>query len=389
MEHTTPNRRWELVLIGGLGGILVALAFVAFGHIGSSDATAAAAPGDNVSALAAGIAWEENITPFLVPKASLPLAPADELHVANAPAMPPAITRSDQAIVEVHFEVVENVALIDPNNGVEFETWGYKIAGDSTPVIGTPGPVIRARVGDVFRFTVTNPASNTHPHNVDFHAVTGQGGGAADTVVAPGETRTIEARLLYPGVFMYHCAFGDVPEHISHGMYGGIVVDPEEPLPPADHEFYVVQSEYYTDSLEPGLSDLDRDALLDEEPSMVVFNGFKGALTNSPLQIDVGDRARFYFVNAGIDLDSNFHPIGSHWDAVWQEGATYSPPIRGSQTTLVPAGGGVVVDLIGQVPSRIVLVDHALTRAFYKGAIGYVDVVGDPNPEIFEATSES
>ncbi len=118
---------------------------------------------------------------------------------------------------------------------------------------------------------------------------------------------------------------------------------------------------------------------------MVVFNGFKGALTENPLEINVGDRARFYFVNAGIDLDSNFHPIGSHWDAVWQEGATYSPPIRGSQTTLVPAGGGVVVDLIGQVPSDIILVDHALTRTFYKGALGIVRVSGAENPEIFEA----
>jgi len=377
-------QRWGTLLAGALVGVFVALGLWSLGDLGATSAPAeAAVPATPVAA--AGVVWEETITPFLSQKASLELAPADEVHVANAPDMPPPITRTDQRIVEVHFDVVENVATIDPQTGVEFETWGYKIAGDDTPVIGTPGPVIRARVGDVFRFTVTNPPTNTHPHNVDFHAVTGQGGGAADTVVAPGETATIEARLLYPGVFMYHCAFGDVPEHIAHGMYGGIVVDPEDPLPAADHEFYIVQSEYYTDSLEPGLTELDRDALLDEEPTMVVFNGTKSALTESPLQINVGDRARFYFVNAGIDLDSNFHPIGSHWDAVWQEAATYSPPIRGSQTTLVPAGGGVVVDLIGQVPSRIILVDHALTRAFYKGAIGFVDVAGSPNPEIFEA----
>ena len=377
-------QRWGTLLVGALVGVFFALGLWSLGDLGTTSAPAEAAD-LTAPVAAAGVVWEENITPFLSQKASLELAPADEVHVANAPDMPPAITRTDQRIVEVHFDVVENVATIDPQTGVEFETWGYTIAGDDTPVIGTPGPVIRARVGDVFRFTVTNPPTNAHPHNVDFHAVTGQGGGAADTVVAPGETATIEARLLYPGVFMYHCAFGDVPEHIAHGMYGGIVVDPEEPLPAADREFYIVQSEYYTDSLEPGLTELDRDALLDEEPTMVVFNGAKGALTDNPLEINVGDRARFYFVNAGIDLDSNFHPIGSHWDAVWQEGATYSPPIRGSQTTLVPAGGGVVVDLVGYVPSRIILVDHALTRAFYKGAIGFVDVAGSPNPEIFEA----
>ena len=236
-------QRWGTLLLGALGGVVIALGLWSLGDLGAASAPAEAADLPAPVA-AAGVVWEETITPFLSQKASLELAPADEVHVANAPDMPPPITRIDQRIVEVHFDVVENVATIDPQSGVEFETWGYKIAGDDTPVIGTPGPVIRARVGDVFRFTVTNPPTNTHPHNVDFHAVTGQGGGAADTVVAPGETATIEARLLYPGVFMYHCAFGDVPEHIAHGMYGGIVVDPEEPLPAADKEFYIVQSEY-------------------------------------------------------------------------------------------------------------------------------------------------
>ena len=96
-------------------------------------------------------------------------------------------------------------------NGLEYTTWGYRLHGDEAVTSGTPGPIIRARVGDVLRFTITNLPGNSMPHNVDFHAVTGQGGGAADTTVNPGETATIEARLLYPGIFMYHCAAGDVP----------------------------------------------------------------------------------------------------------------------------------------------------------------------------------
>jgi nitrite reductase (NO-forming) len=246
--------------------------------------------------------------------------------------------------------------------------------------------MIRARVGDILRFAVTNPATNAMPHNVDLHAVTGQGGGAEATTVVPGDTKTIEARLLYPGMFMYHCAFGDVPLHITQGMYGGILVDPLEPLPPAERELYMVQSEFYATSKEPGLVQTDRQAVTDEDPTFVVFNGAKGALTgeNAP-RINVGDRLRIYFVNAGLNLDSNFHPIGSHWDVVYQEAALLNPPLRGSQTTLVPAGGGTVVELIGQVPSTIVLVDHALSRAFDKGAIGQVIIEGEPNPEIFEA----
>jgi len=227
------------------------------------------------------------------------------------------------------------------------------------------------------------------PHNVDFHAVTGQGGGAAATVVAPGMTAIIEARLLYPGMFMYHCAMGDVPEHISRGMYGGILVDPAEPLPDVAHEWYIVQSEFYTTSTEPGLVETDRAAITAEHPTMVVFNGAVGALTgaNAPV-MQVGERARIYFVNAGLNLISSFHPIGSHWDVVYPEAALLNEPLRGSQTTLVPAGGGTVVELIGQVPSTIILVDHALARTFDKGALGMINIQGEENPEIFEPILE-
>ncbi len=339
-----------------------------------------------VAGISAAAAPIEDVTPALVPKADLALVPETEVNVSYAPDVPPASGRTEPAIVDVQFEVVENVAVIDPATGVEFETWGYRIDGDDATHTGTPGPMIRARVGDILRFTITNPETNSMPHNVDLHAVTGQGGGAADTTVPPGTTRTIEARLLYPGMFMYHCAFGDVPEHIARGMYGGILVDPAEPLPDVEHELYMVQSEFYTASKEPGLVDGDRLRLTNEDPTFVVFNGAVGSLRgeNAP-RIAVGERMRIYFVNAGLNLDSNFHAIGSHWDVVYPEAALLNPPLRGSQTTLVPAGGGTVVELVGQVPSVLVLVDHALTRAFDKGAIGEIVVEGEADPEIFEA----
>ncbi|CAN5465950.1 MAG: plastocyanin/azurin family copper-binding protein [Acidimicrobiia bacterium] len=332
-----------------------------------------------------------DVLPAIVPKGELGLIADGEVNVAIAPEMPPPSGRTTPAVVEVHFEVVENVSTIDPVTGIRFETWGYRLLdGPDSIVVGTPGPVIRARVGDVLRFTITNPGSNANPHNVDFHAVTGQGGGAEATTVAPGETRTIEARLLYPGFFMYHCAYGDIPAHISHGMFGGILVDPDTPLNPVDHEWYMVQSEYYTTGEEPGVVEFDRAAVTDENPTFVVFNGTRGALTgDNALQMKVGERARIYFVNAGLNLDSNFHAIGSHWDVVYPEAALLSEPIRGSQTTLIPAGGGTVVELIAQVPSTLVLVDHALSRAVDKGAIGQIVISGEPNPEIFEDMTPS
>jgi nitrite reductase (NO-forming) len=323
-----------------------------------------------------------SVLPPLTPKADLGPVPAGEVNTAYAPNVPPAATRTDEAIVAVHFDVVEGVKAIDPN-GTEYTTWGYRLHGDNTVTTGTPGPIIRARVGDILRFTLTNDGSM--PHNVDFHAVTGQGGGAKDLTVNPGETATIEARLLYPGIFMYHCAAGDVPDHISQGMYGGILVDPATPLPPVEHELYMVQSEYYTTKAADGTLTTDRTAITNETPTYVVFNGAVGALTgDNAAKMQVGQHMRIYFVNAGLNLDSNFHPIGSHWDMVWGGGALLNAPQRGVQTTLVPAGGGTVVELIAQVPQTIVLVDHALARAFDKGAIGQIVVSGDPNPEIYQ-----
>lgn len=332
------------------------------------------------------------ITPVLTPKSELPAADPDEVHVSYAPEVPPAADREDQRVFDVNIEVLEGVCPLDPENGVDFEMWGYRVAGDSDIQCGSPGPVLRGRVGDLARISLTNLEANNHPHNIDFHAVTGQGGGAADLTVVPGETATIEVRLLYPGAFMYHCAFGDVPEHIAHGMVGMFIVDPEVPLPDVDHEWAVMQSEWYTtEPDQSGLVELDRDALFAEEPRFVTFNGRTDALSgDNALRMSVGERARFYMVNEGLNLDSNWHPIGSHWDVVYPEAATHqaNARIRGSQSTLVVAGGGTVTELVGQVPSTIILVDHALVRTFYKGAIGQVIVEGEANPEIF-STGES
>jgi nitrite reductase (NO-forming) len=351
-----------------------------------ADASAPTAPDQSPGATGQPTDAPADVIPALTPKAELQPVPAGEVNAAYAPDVPPATTRTEQAIVEVQFDIVEGVQAIDPN-GLEYTTWGYRLRGDSTVTTGTPGPIVRARVGDVLRFSLTNLPENSMPHNVDFHAVTGQGGGAADLTVAPGETAVIEGRLLYPGMFMYHCAAGDVPEHIARGMYGGILVDPVEPLAPVEHELYMVQSEYYTtDSSDGGPLTTDRQAITDEDPEFVVFNGAVGSLTgdNAPT-MRVGESMRIYFVNAGLNLISSFHPIGSHWDKVWAEGALYNEPLRGSQTTLVPAGGGTVVELIAQVPMTVVLVDHALARAFDKGAIGQIIITGEANPELFEA----
>jgi len=327
------------------------------------------------------------ILPDLVPTAELVDADSDEVHATVAPAVPPAARRDDQRRFAVHLEVTEALCPLDPVGGTWTEVWGYRIAGHHDDACGSPGPVLRGRVGDLAVVTLTNPATNQRAHNIDFHAVTGPGGGAANLTVGPGETRTIAVRLLYPGAFMYHCAFGDVPRHIAHGMSGMFIVDPAEPLHPVDHEWAVVQSEWYVGPTDDdGEAHFDPVRLFDEAPRFLTLNGRTDALVDDrALRMAVGERARIYLVNAGLNLASNWHPIGSHWDVVWPEGATHpaNRTIRGSQSTLVVAGGGTVTELVGVVPSTVLLVDHALVRTFAKGLVGHVVIAGLEAPEVY------
>jgi nitrite reductase (NO-forming) len=365
---------------GQFGLVVGVIALVATSVIARADARSGAWPSDR------------SIRPALVPVSRLAPAPTFERHAAYAPTVPQTIARSDQRIIDIHLEAIEGMCPLDPSGGVATEKWGFRIAGDTDVVCGSPGPVLRGRVGDVVDITLTNLAGNSHPHNIDFHAVTGQGGGATALTADPGESATIRIRLLYPGVFMYHCAYGDVPSHIAHGMYGMFIVDPETPLPDVDHEWAIMQSEWYVGEPDPnGVAPFDLAALTSEEPRFVTFDGRTDALIgDNTLSMSVGERARIYFVNEGLNLDSNFHPIGSQWDLVYPEGATHpaNRVIRGSQSTLVVAGGGTVTELDALVPSKVILVDHALVRTFYKGAIGTIVISGDSNPEIF-ATPDS
>ena len=186
---------------------------------------------------------------------------------------------------------------------------------------------------------------------------------------------------------MYHCASPDIPTHIANGMYGLILVEPKEGLPKVDREFYVAQGEFYTQGPygqqgHQGFSFQKADA---ETPDYVVFNGRVGALTgNRTLQAKVGETIRIFFLNAGPNLDSSFHVIGGILDRVYLEGSILSPPLLNVQTTLVPAGGAAMVEFTAEVPSKLTLVDHSLFR-IHHGAIGMINVVGVPNPDVFSS----
>ena len=249
-----------------------------------------------------------------------------------------------------------------------------------------PGPFLRIRVGDTVTVNLKNREDSVNIHSIDFHSVTGPGGGAAVTQVAPGQTKSFTFKARNPGVFVYHCATPMVAHHISNGMYGLILVEPEGGLPKVDKEFYVMQGELYTAQKHgsSGLQEFSLDKLLDEKPEHLMFNGSMDALTKTfKMEADVGDTVRIFFGVGGPNLTSSFHVIGEIFDRVYDLASLTSPPLKDVQTTLVPPGGATVVEFKVDYPGKYILVDHALSR-LEKGLAGFLHVNGDADAAIFQ-----
>jgi nitrite reductase (NO-forming) len=182
-----------------------------------------------------------------------------------------------------------------------------------------PGKFIRVREGDVVDFELMNHPTSKMPHNIDLHAVTGPGGGAAASFTAPGHSTTFSFRVLNPGLYVYHCAVAPVGMHVANGMYGLIYVEPKGGLPKVDREFYVMQGDFYTKGRygEQGLQPFSMEKAIDEKPDYVVFNGGVGALAaDKALTAKKGETVRIFFGNGGPNLTSSFHTIGEIFDKV-------------------------------------------------------------------------
>lgn len=300
--------------------------------------------------------------------------PVEQARLGVPPNAAPPITRRAPAKVVVNLEVQEVTREIADGATYTFWTYGGTV----------PGPMIRVRRGDFVELHLQNHPNNTMPHNIDLHAVTGPGGGATSTFTAPGHQTQFSFRALNQGVYIYHCATAPVGMHIANGMYGLIVVEPEEGYPAVDKEYYVAQGDFYTtgDYREPGLQQFDMQRGIDENPSYVLFNGRDGALTgDNALTANVGQTVRMFVGNGGPNLTSSFHVIGEIFDHVYQEAGTIAN--TDVQTTLIPPGGAALVDFRVEVPGTYILVDHALFRTFHKGTLGMLRVTGPEDHVVY------
>ena len=308
------------------------------------------------------------------PNTEIPISGEMEAELTSPPLVPKPVGNRPAKKVVVKMEILEEEGEIA--NGVSYMYWTFG---------GTvPGSFIRTRVGDEVEFHLQNHPNNKLPHNIDLHAVTGPGGGAESSFVAPGHEKVFSFKTINPGLYVYHCAAAPVGMHIANGMYGLILVEPEGGLPPVDREYYIMQGDFYTSGKngEPGFQEFSMKKALDENPDYVVFNGKVNALTgDAALTAKVGETVRLFVGNGGPNLISSFHIIGEIMDRVYVEAG--SMVNENVQTTMIPPGGASIIEFKVEVPGALVLVDHSVFRAFNKGALSNLIVSGDENKTVF------
>ncbi len=301
----------------------------------------------------------------------------DPISIVRDPTdLPPPVGARGPKRVKVGLETIEVTGHLADGATYRYWTFNQKV----------PGPFIRVRVGDTVEVALKNDDDSALMHNVDFHAVTGPGGGAKATDAGPGEKRSFEFVATTPGIYVYHCAVPMAAQHIANGMYGLILVEPEGGLPKVDREFYVMQGELYTEQKvgAKGEHTESYDKLMNERPEYFLFNGAVGAIVkDKPLKAKVGETVRIYFGVGGPNYTSSFHVIGEIFDRVYNQGSLTSPPLKDVQTTTVAPGGATVVDFKLQVPGKFMPVDHALTRV-ERGLAGVLEVEGPDNPHVFK-----
>ncbi|HEY8035672.1 MAG TPA: copper-containing nitrite reductase [Methylobacter sp.] len=308
--------------------------------------------------------------------------------------LPAPLNRTQSQLVSVNLYSDEVVAEMMP--GVTYEYWTYNGK--------VPGPFIRARAGDQVdihlshgkpgaaaeahsEHTSTEHANAGHSaHSIDLHAVVGPGGGAPLMQVEQGQEKSFRFKAARPGIYVYHCASPHTPTHIANGMYGMILVEPEQGLAKVDREFYVMQGDFYTSGKygDKGLQAFSKEKMLAEKPEYFLFNGRVNSLSGErALKAKVGEKIRL-FVGVGSHIAANFHVIGAIFDSLYQDGAIMNPPLKNVQTTVIAPGSAVMIEFTAEVPGKYLLVDHSLTRAIDKGALAELVIEGAAQPELYQ-----
>jgi nitrite reductase (NO-forming) len=299
-----------------------------------------------------------------------PNAPPYTLYDATAPALLPGTVHDIDLVVEEKDITVE----YDPKAKTGFVVHAWTFNG------AVPGPMIRVKVGDTVRIHLKNPATNQLAHSVDFHA-SQVAWNDEMTSINPGEEKLYEWHADYAGVWMYHCGTAPALHHIANGMFGMVIVEPKEGLPPVDAEFALVQSEWYLGPQgEP--ASLTKAAAAAPAPDFVVFNGIANQYKDNPLKVPTGGRVRVFVLDAGPSIDSSFHVVGTIFSSVRKEGFWLAPGNLGSwgsQAVDLSPAQGAIVEFVMPEDGLYPIVTHAFNFVG-RGALGLFQA-GDGDPK--------
>lgn len=305
------------------------------------------------------------------PQATVSTQPNNEKQkgpLGYAPNIPKV---QDGDTVEVKIDVTHKLFTV--KNGVSFTGWLF---GDSLP-----GPILHVRVGQTVKFSMTDRSNDSSmmtmgvggqmlhpmPHSIDFHAAMVNPEDKYRTV-NPGETINFMWTANYPGVFMYHCGTPMVLLHMISGMIGMVIVDPKEGFPgTVDHEFAIVQNEYYLKQ-QGATYTPDTSLAMKKQPNFMAFNGKVGQYIIHPIHVKAGEKIRLYFLNVGPNNISSFHIIGTILDKVWFDGNPANQ-FRGMQAVLVGPAQGAIMEFVLPEKGRYTFVDHSFANA-EMGAMG-------------------
>jgi len=292
-----------------------------------------------------------------------PSAPKYTLYPASAPKVLDGTTHDIDLVVQ---EKLMTVA-----EGYVQAVWTFNGS--------VPGPVIRVHLGDTIRIHLKNPITSALSHSVDFHA--SQVAWNDEMLsIKPGEEKLYEWKADYAGVWMYHCGTTPALHHIANGMYGMVIVEPTGGFKPVDAEFALVQSEWYIGP-QGQPTDLAKASTGNPAPDFVVFNGVANQYKDNPLKVPTGGTVRFFILDAGPNIDSSFHIVGTIFNTVTKEGIQLlptNPGHYGSQAVDLSPAQGAIIELTTPEDGLYPIVTHAFNFVG-RGALGLLQA-GDGDP---------
>jgi nitrite reductase (NO-forming) len=229
-----------------------------------------------------------------------------------------------------------------------------------------PGRALRVVEGDEIDITFRVDATANAHHSLDFHSAKTPPDEDFRTI-EPGEELSWSFVAKYPGAYMYHCGTPRILMHIGAGMYGAMIVDPKEGWPEA-HELVLVQSDFYLKD-GPGGVKVPDDEKMRGSGAMdyVVFNGHASQYVAEPIQVRAGEPVRLFVVNAGPNVWSSFHVVGTVFDRVCVN-ANPRNALFGLQSWTIGPGDGACFEFTLDEPGIYPAVNHAFGHADH-GAI--------------------